>query len=244
MKLRYTNSPDHAGFSVYTGAPWNIQPWQYPTGAVYAVSFEKFDSLEITIGTPVASGHIVVEYVTSYNVRHRRQASVSSCWSKLKIDQDTTLNLTQSGVIRWKPPTNWLIATLNDGSGRSYGGGFFGGNGLMSQGGVGYAVRIRWIDGQGGTSKGPILNNLLQRQWIVFTPPGDGTRQMVPGWDPANDVNSDGYVDDSEFSSLRNPRATARMRYESRAYTLGNMWSQRSSGCRVNGINILILTFF
>ena len=57
---------------------------------------------------------------------------------------------------------------------------------------------------------------------------------VVPGWDPRNDRDGDGYVDDSEHSSLVNPSATARMRQEARAFTLGQMWSQESSGCRVN----------
>jgi len=34
----------------------------------------------------------------------------------------------------------------------------------------------------------------------------------VPGWDPANDRNGDGYVDDAEFANLANPSATARRR--------------------------------
>jgi len=38
----------------------------------------------------------------------------------------------------------------------------------------------------------------------------------VPGWDPANDVNGDGYVDDAEFSHLVNPSATARRKMHAR----------------------------
>ncbi len=44
----------------------------------------------------------------------------------------------------------------------------------------------------------------------------EGPALKIPGWDPANDRNGDGYVDDSEFSDLVNPNATARMRWESR----------------------------
>ena len=52
--------------------------------------------------------------------------------------EDSTSNLSYVGVgtIRWKPPLNWLIATLNDGSGVSYGGGQSFGNSLLSKGGV------------------------------------------------------------------------------------------------------------
>lgn len=51
----------------------------------------------------------------------------------------------------------------------------------------------------------------------------------LPGWDPANDANGDGYVDDAEFSARVNPAASARFRYKSRAVPLGRMWSSSSS---------------
>jgi hypothetical protein len=190
----YTVDNTHAGFSVYSSTPWGIFPWRYSKpkgkggGCMYAVSFERFDSLALTINNQssdtgivngaAGGGYIIVEYVTSYNVPHRREASVDSCWSRLTLIEDTTHNLTRSGIIRWKPPFNtWLIATLNDGSGRSYGGGFFGGNQLMSKGGIGFAVRIFWYSTSSGSNlKGPCLDNILQRQWIVFSQP-DGTRQ-------------------------------------------------------------------
>jgi uncharacterized repeat protein (TIGR01451 family) len=44
----------------------------------------------------------------------------------------------------------------------------------------------------------------------------EGPSLKIPGWDPANDRNGDGYVDDTEFANLVNPNATARMRWESR----------------------------
>jgi len=42
-----------------------------------------------------------------------------------------------------------------------------------------------------------------------------GTR-TVPGWDPHNDRNKDGRVDDKEFRNLVNPKATARSKKEAR----------------------------
>jgi hypothetical protein len=92
--------------------------------------------------------------------------------------EDTTANLTYvgEGTIRWKPPANWLIATMNDGPGRSYGGGQFFGNTLVSQGGVVYAIRIRWVSTSSPAGDGPLLNNLSQRKWVLFSSV-DGTRQ-------------------------------------------------------------------
>jgi hypothetical protein len=60
---------------------------------------------------------------------------------------------------------------------------------------------------------------------------------VVPGWDASNDRNGDGYVDDTEFSSLLNPSATARMRPEARVISLLN------SGSRVNVWNSFIPTY-
>ena len=180
----WTVSPDHAGFSVYWGTPWNVYPWQYTAGggATFVASFERFDSITLTIGAAASiPGHMVVEYVSSYSNVHRREATsmCSSCWSRMPLLEDSTSNLSYVGVgtIRWKPPSNWLIATLNDGSGVSYGGGQFFGNSLLSKGGVVYAIRIRWVStSSSAPGLGPLLNDLTQRQWIVFSAP-DGTKQ-------------------------------------------------------------------
>lgn len=81
---------------------------------------------------------------------------------------------------------------------------------------------------------------LTARDKVVFiviytlTIPLFSNEPVVPGWDPVNDRDGDGYVDDNELASLVNPAATARIRHESRAFTIGQMWSQRSSGCRTN----------
>jgi hypothetical protein len=50
----------------------------------------------------------------------------------------------------------------------------------------------------------------------------------IRGWDPANDRNGDGWVDDTEFANLANPNATARFRHYARLiYT--NAWSSVSA---------------
>jgi Carbohydrate binding domain len=41
-------------------------------------------------------------------------------------------------------------------------------------------------------------------------------KRLCPGWDPRNDRNGDGRVDDAEFRSLANPKATARERRAAR----------------------------
>ncbi len=236
--------------SSYWSAPWNIKPWQSYAGGgmVYVMSFEKFDQIELTLDSTniTGTGSLVMEYVSatvlsSYsasNPNSKQQVSIATLqvksWSKLAIVLDTTMNLTTSGTIRWKPPTDWQIATYADGTGRSYGGGQFFGNSLLSKGGVAFAIRMKWTPPSTSTStESPVLNELKTRRFIRYSNPS-GSLQVVPGWDPENDINQDGYVDDQEFANLKNPKATARMRHESRAFTIGQMWSARSSGCRVN----------
>jgi uncharacterized repeat protein (TIGR01451 family) len=52
-----------------------------------------------------------------------------------------------------------------------------------------------------------------------YDPVNGNYKVYVPGWDPANDVNHDGYVDDAEFSHLFNPNATARRKMHARPST-------------------------
>lgn len=57
---------------------------------------------------------------------------------------------------------------------------------------------------------------------------------VIPGWDPINDKDNNGYVDDNEFSARQNPKASARFQYQSRLVPLGKMWSRYSSFCFTN----------
>ncbi|MEJ5250299.1 MAG: hypothetical protein WHX60_00295 [Armatimonadota bacterium] len=58
----------------------------------------------------------------------------------------------------------------------------------------------------------------------------------IRGWDPANDRNGDGWVDDGEYANLANPNATARLKHYSRvihtnawvsssAWNVANVWN-------------------
>ena len=54
---------------------------------------------------------------------------------------------------------------------------------------------------------------------LLMGSPGDHdppVTRTVPGWDPVNDPNGDGYVDDDEFQSRPNPNASARTKGEAR----------------------------
>lgn len=61
-----------------------------------------------------------------------------------------------------------------------------------------------------------------------------GPSIRVPGWDPANDRNGDGYVDDSEYANLVNPNATARFKWEARVTSAFGGWSASNATTRTN----------
>lgn len=88
-------------------------------------------------------------------------------------------------------------------------------------------LRLLWVDGNKSLGE-PLLTDVKCRRWIRELIPGNATVQVVPGWDSANDANSDGYVDHNERMNLVNPMATARFRHEARATPLGRMWSVSS----------------
>jgi len=50
---------------------------------------------------------------------------------------------------------------------------------------------------------------------------------LIRGWDPENDKNKDGFIDDNEYANLVNPNATARMRHYSRVVH-ANAWVSSS----------------
>ncbi|MGR5064335.1 hypothetical protein [Photobacterium sp. DNB22_13_2] len=49
-------------------------------------------------------------------------------------------------------------------------------------------------------------------------------RMFIPGWDPANDLDGDGYINHREFLSRTNRQASARFRHQSRLIPAGYMW--------------------
>lgn len=75
-----------------------------------------------------------------------------------------------------------------------------------------------------------ILNQVRLQPWYQLTP----ATAMIPGWDPVNDINQDGYIDDNEFAQRANSNASARFPYQARLVPLGRMWSKYSSFCFTN----------
>ncbi|MCS7201158.1 MAG: hypothetical protein NZ822_03370, partial [Patescibacteria group bacterium] len=132
-----------------------------------------------------------------------QNANVITSWKPLTIISGTTNKLNRDGIITWNIPEDWK-------------------EGYTELGGAPYRywIRIRIT----ATPTHPVMiksasneyRQLIQRE--IY-----GHRYMVrmPGWDPQNDRNNDGYVDDNEFANLVNPKATARYKWHSRVGHMG-----------------------
>jgi hypothetical protein len=240
--MGYTSSSGHAGFWLYQTPPWNsVSAWAgwESGGAFYCYQFERFDQLNFSLDTRGGNGTLLLEYPSAVEASAVAAEGVEvprlvSEWSTLTLLEDTTNSLQQSGILRWKPPSNWKLASTHDGSGNTYGGtGPYMGQISLQQGGVAYVVRISWIPASAKETL-PTLADVSLRRWITEVIPGDPSVQTVPGWAAENDGNGDGYVDDDEYASRVITSASARFRHEARAIPLGRMWSSHSSWCRVN----------
>ena len=257
--LGWTVQPNHAGYLIYQSPPYDKPVWEHHQqgGGLYVYLFEPFDRLQLQLSARASGGQLVVEY-PSLTDSYGRVLQ----WQALAAE-DNTDNLSRNGEVRWTPPADWQRASTHDGTGRSYGGGPYLGKTLIRDGGRFYVVRLMWRNGTGsaprladlrlrdwmpyvagipGQSPGQSLEGADKGQGGISSSAPDsqtsssagGTIRLIPGWDPDNDVNGDGYIDDEEFASLANPYARARFKYESRAVPLGNMWSPRSSWSRPN----------
>ena len=278
FKVGYTASTTHSGFVLYQDPPWNVDAWsgQASGGSLFVLSFERFDALQLALNSTRCAGDFIVEYVsavdntrrfatqwtpveliddyfeTSASATSRVPGNASEIARQESLDHPySKVDLPQYRVLRWKPPVDWYIATLNDGTGVTYGGGqYFGNTDLTAKSGLVFAVRISWKEfGDSSCSRPPLLNSVYQRRWIspvgnishsfpVIANASYGPRLsfddrylMIPGWDPSNDRDNDGYVDDYEFENRNNLQASARMRHEARVIPLGKMWSTHSAWC-------------
>lgn len=255
----WTVQPNHAGFLIYQTPPYDKPVWEHHQqgGGLYVYLFEPFDRLKLELSATASNGELVVEYPSLMD----NYGQVLE-WQSLEVTDDTD-NLSRSGEIRWTPPSDWQRAKTHDGSGRSYGGGPYLGKTLIRDGGRFYVVRLMWRNGDGsvprladirlkdwmpyvsgmagqleagntaGSDKGLGSSGASESDTQTSSQTAEAIR-LVRGWDPDNDVNGDGYIDDEEFAGLINPYAQARFQYEARAVPLGSMWSSRSSWCRPN----------
>ncbi|PSW19696.1 hypothetical protein C9I98_12050 [Photobacterium sanctipauli] len=68
------------------------------------------------------------------------------------------------------------------------------------------------------------VESLAISPWLEVTESDKQLVLAIPGWDPINDKNSDGYVDRYEYASRANHQASARFRHQSRLIPAGYLW--------------------
>ena len=117
-----------------------------------------------------------------------------SSWVSLSVN-DGTSKFSKDGVVKFVPPSNWKWSKINN---------LFGG----------YWIRVRTTT-PGSIS--PVASSIKKEGYYVYQ--GSSGKYLVPGWDSENDLDRDGFVDDTEFSSLVNAKATARFKYQARIPT-------------------------
>ncbi|WP_315902095.1 hypothetical protein [Photobacterium rosenbergii] len=73
-------------------------------------------------------------------------------------------------------------------------------------------------------AKASRVESLAIPPWLELTRSEEQLALAIPGWDPANDKNNDGYINDSEFASRANSKASARFRHQARLIPAGYLW--------------------
>src|SRR6266545_1465387 len=113
-----------------------------------------------------------------------------TAWAHLSKLGDDTSGLIRSGRIWWDPPSDWKPIRVNGSAPMYY---------------------VRFLSTSSGTS--PVARTILGRD---YTGARGGTSGVVPAFDPAADLNHDGYLNDTEYAH-RAAGMDARFLYESRA---------------------------
>ncbi len=223
------DSGDH-GKLIWHEVPYDLPVWDgfEQDGGLVVLMTEKFDQLTLTLSQPSSSGSVEVLYPSATD-----SDGLVTGWKSVDII-DGTDGLSLNGDIRWEPPTDWVRGETHDPD-TEEGSDF--GKRQVREGGEYYVIKVVWKPGN--TTTVPRLANVQLRSWLptVGQDSNGKALRQIPGWDVANDLDGNGYVDDEEFSALVNPYATARFRYESRVVPLGRMWGSHSSWCRTNLFN-------
>ncbi|MCF6264674.1 MAG: immunoglobulin domain-containing protein [Xanthomonadales bacterium] len=224
----WTSREDHTGFVIWQNPPYQIRPFKDSDngGCLFVYMPEKFDQVEFVLAEVATTGRIEVRYPASIDIT----TGVVNQWGTIESNiVDGTNGLRVSGSVSWQPPNDWIKAATydpNSGTGQYFG------NTPIELGHKFYVIKICRVEED--INDQPVVQDLMTKD---FMPTIGELKRLIRGWDPANDLNGDGYVDNTEFNNLVNSTATARFRYESRVTPLGDMWSQRSNFQRPNFLN-------
>ena len=224
----WTSREDHTGFIVWQRPPYEIRPFKDSDngGCLFIYMPEKFDQIEFDLIQVATTGRLEVNYPSNVDLT----TSMVNQWSIIASDiVDGTNGLRNSGTINWKPPSDWVSAATYDTISKM---GQHFGNKHIKVGKKSYVIKVCRVDED--INDQPVVQDIMIKD---FMPNTGMLERLIRGWDTDNDLNGDGYIDNSEFTNLTNPAATARFRYESRVTPLGDMWSQSSNFQRPDFLN-------
>ena len=226
----WTADESHSGFLIWKFPPYEIQPFKGSEkgGCVFVYMPEKFDQIEFVLKSIAITGRLVVKYPSGVDESN----GVVNQWNTSDSDMmDGTNGLKTSGVISWRPASDWVKAATYDPGNKT---GQFFGNKYIKEGKKFYVVKICRIDGD--INDQPVVQDIMIKDFMPYINKSNQKR-LIRGWDSKNDRNDDEYIDDSEFNSRANTTASARFRYESRVTPLGNMWGKTSNFQRPDFLN-------
>jgi len=196
--VAYTDSSnDPIGVVLPGVGTWSADIFKgVPKGGVfYLVNPDKFGEATLSFAPGGTNGTITVEYASQVNGAYN-----ITQWTPLNLTTDGTNNFHQNGRISWTPPANWVW-------------GYNWSPQLGNRRNFGYWLRITGT----GYGQRPILSKLQTRAYLKVDPSGSHQGHLKNlGWDPVNDRNGDGYLEDNEYANLLDPSASARFRYEAR----------------------------
>ena len=242
--LNSKNGPYGDGLSL-DKPNWNLDVFAND-GVLYVGMPEKFDEIVVDVGgiaSESETGSLIFEYaagidpasMTSSDRFSENSRWVINKWNKLEVS-DGTANFAKDGSVTFKPPGDWVLGTPYPA--------YFPGRspeiGSELYYGIGYyMIRIK----VNTPFKNPsILNRITTPAWITLKDIEGKKAVKIPGWDPKNDINKDGYIDSNEMGlPTYNSKASARFIHEGRVAqvcTLGedmysdwgryapNLWNQ------------------
>jgi len=183
---------------------------------LYLFSSEKLTGLDIGFnGHKLNDSNITISYAT----RDITQNTLQYAWQPL-ITQPLSSTLNS----RWVPPQHWPRVSISSQLSSQLG------TQLQIKNARFFVLKIT-ID---NPIKGLTINNLNLPRWYQFTEESGKHYVTIPGWDPVNDTNKDGYIDAHEYQQRPNTEASARLPYQARLIPLGRMWNEQSAMCYVN----------
>ncbi len=170
---------------------------------------DPFATIDFVVTTPAVGWTGVWKYPRLVD-----SDGVPTGYGTLSLVADTTNGLTQSGQIRFVPPSDWVPALLA-----------VGGTGSFVTASYplapptypigGYYVKLQTT---APGSQAPAVSSARAQD---YTGQGDTyTSITIPAWDAAADLDGDGYLNDAEYATRASGK-DARFQYQSRMATYG-----------------------